>query len=233
MRLPQGLIHHDPDYFILRLLHLTWFTTPPPPPPSNHCSRAQTSNIGIKSTHCNTVPCLQQMYVATVCIPADLNNYPSAGVAHILYMFICTLFPVIFVRNSIWVTSTVLLITYEMAHDSDLNNRTICTTNQYKPPKTWLSAPSHRSNLPDLPKPYEPSWCTVKYLDSRCQIGPGVFPDTWTVLPLPPVHLPLSHINWNPSTRTYGPTPHKSIITTSLFLSCNWMYICASPDWTL
>ena len=74
-------------------------------------------------------------------------------------------------------------------------------------------------------KPSTPYWCSRKYLASTILIGPGVFSDTWTMLTLPPVHLPLSHIYWTPSAQTSGPTPHSSVATAYMLIGSTWLSV--------
>ena len=55
-------------------------------PPSNPFYCAKTSNIGLRTTHYTTIPCLQLMYVATIFITASLNTSLASGVSHILFI---------------------------------------------------------------------------------------------------------------------------------------------------
>ena len=101
---------------------LLWLTTHSKP-----CSCVQNSSIGIKSTHCSNIHYLQLMYLTSIKITAALNTFLADGVAHVPSVFLRSLFPVIYLRKIIWVTSAALVITYDMYHASKPNNRTACT----------------------------------------------------------------------------------------------------------
>ena len=74
--------------------------------------------IDLISTHYATLPYLRLMYVAAISIPAALNTSSDATVYHLSSVVIHTLFPVIFLRNTIWVPSTILSIAPDTAHKS-------------------------------------------------------------------------------------------------------------------
>ena len=69
--------------------------------PSNPCSCVHTSKIISRYTHCTTLPWLQKMYVAAVCIPSALNTSPDAGVAHVLSVVLHALLPMICLSNNL------------------------------------------------------------------------------------------------------------------------------------
>ena len=100
------------------------------PPPLNSGPRAQTSNIGLKSTQHAVFPFQRQMYLSAVCIPDALNISPAASVYYIPSMFLRALSPMIFLKNIIWVPSTILVVTSNLAHNYNPNNRTACITAQ-------------------------------------------------------------------------------------------------------
>ena len=65
-----------------------------------------------------------------VYITDDIHTYLASGIVHALSMFLFSLLPTIFRSNLIWIPSTIFVVTSDMAHNSDQNNRTACTTTQ-------------------------------------------------------------------------------------------------------
>ena len=94
------------------------------------------------------------MYVASFCIAATLNTYPASCAKNISYVFLCSLFPNIFLRNLTWVPSTILVISSNMDQTYVPKNRTTCTTTQYNTANTRVSAPSSRSIFPIRPQTF-------------------------------------------------------------------------------
>ena len=99
-----------------------------PPQTMGFC--AHTSNIGLKATHRATVSWLQPTYVADVWIASAFDTSLDVGVSHITYVFLRSLFNMIYLRKLICFTSTVLVITSDINHNYYPNNMNACTTTQ-------------------------------------------------------------------------------------------------------
>ena len=167
------------------------------------------------------------MYVTSVWITASLNTSMDAGVSHILYMVICALFLVIWLRSATWVPYTVIESPTALPTTPTLT-RPLVPLHDKTFPITGYFPPLISRYLSGGPKPSTPYWCSGESPESHHRIFPWFVPGTWTEPLLPPVHLFLSHIGWTPSTLIYRQTTRPSIVATSPLLCLIWRSVCAS-----